>query len=182
MKSIIKTITVLTVTCISCGFLLAFVNALTKEPIAANQRQKIENGILELSPSTTKIEKMTVQDSEVYKLFDKKKNMIGYAVVAIGNGYQGKIKMIAVINPSFDTLEGIKIIESSETPGLGAKINENFFLKQFKALKMASPIECVKEKVAGDNEILAISGATISSRSVVNIINQGILSLKDKIK
>lgn len=168
--------------CAVCAFLLAFISGLAKNKILANEQLKIEGAIFKLSPSAKRIEETKIDSSPLYKLFDKNNGLIGYAVLVSGNGYQGQIKLLAAADSSFSTIEGIQVIESSETPGLGAKINEDFFKKQFKGIKIAIPIECVKERTAKDNEIVAISGATISSKAVVSILNEKMLSLKRKIK
>lgn len=178
MKKILKTTSVLAGVCAICAFLLALISGLAKDKIALNEQKKIEDAIFSLSSSVNKIEETYINNSFTYKLFDKSNNMIGYAVLISGNGYQGQIKILAIIDPSFNTIEGIQIIGSSETPGLGAKINEDFFKKQFKGIKLSQLIECVKEKTTKENEILAISGATISSKAVVSILNKELFSLK----
>jgi len=182
LKKILKTTSVLTTVCAVCAFLLAFISGLAKNKILANEQTKIESAIFKLSPSAKRIEETKINDSPLYKLFDKSNSLVGYAALISGNGYQGQIKLIAIADSSFNTIEGIQVIESSETPGLGAKINEDFFKKQFKGIKLTMPIECVKEKTTKENEIVAISGATISSKAVVNIVNEKLLSLKQKIK
>lgn len=69
---------------------------------------------------------------------------------------------------------GIVITEQSETPGLGAKIVEDSFRNQFKEQSSVVPlyvVKGIKPEEAGDSEIAAISGATISSASVVDAVN-----------
>jgi len=77
-------------------------------------------------------------------------------------------------------------LSQKETPGLGTKIvedpsNENpaWFTEQFKNVKVEPEIIYVKNsKPSKDNEIQAITGATISSKSVVNILNTNIGKVK----
>lgn len=181
MKETIKIIAVLTIVCVLCAFLLAFVNNAARAKIELNSRTKIEDAIGKLAPSFKKIEKIKLAEEVIYKLFDDKNSSIGYAFLAKGDGYQGTIKILAVIDPQIDKLEGIEIIESVETPGLGARIKEDFFKNQFKSLKVSSPIECVKEEIAKSNQIKAISSATISSRALVNILNKKIKELQEQL-
>ena len=61
----------------------------------------------------------------------------------------------------------------SETPGLGAKANESEFKSQFKD-KSASKLSLVKGKISSENEVSAISGATITSSAVTNGVNSAI--------
>lgn len=182
VKGNIKIISVLTLTCIVCAFLLAFVNSLAKEKIAENDKKKTEDAIFKLVPSAKKVESLNLEGETVYKLFDESNQEAGYAFLAKGDGYQGAIKMIAVIDPAFAKLGGIEVIESVETPGLGAKINDDFFKDQFKNLNVTGKIECLKEEVKNDNQIKAISSATISSKAVVNILNKKVEEIRAKLK
>ena len=76
------------------------------------------------------------------------------------------------------TLTGMEILESTETPGLGGEIAGEDFRKQFINLKTSPKIICVKEKTTGEYKVQAITAATISSKSVVNIINTKIEKVK----
>jgi electron transport complex protein RnfG len=64
------------------------------------------------------------------------------------------------------------VLESVETPGLGGEIVSRAFKGQFASLEFMPEIECVKGKKEKPNEIEAITGATISSMSVANILNR----------
>ena len=92
-----------------------------------------------------------------------------FAVSALG--YGGPIELMLGINPQ-GIITGIQILKHSETPGLGAKINEETFLKQFVS-KNTQNINWALKKDGG--EIDQISGATISPRAVVGAIHQGLL-------
>ena len=72
------------------------------------------------------------------------------------------------------------MLEQVETPGLGGRIGEDVFQDQFKGIKTEPAVEYVKnQEPETDNQIQAITGATISSRSVVKIINKNVALLKD---
>ena len=89
--------------------------------------------------------------------------------------------MMIGINTELDKVEGIKILEQIETPGLGTKIGEEFFTDQFKDLSASGDIVAVKgAEPANPNEIQAITGATISSKAVVRIINEALKQLKKR--
>ena len=73
----------------------------------------------------------------------------------------------------------LEILEQVETPGLGTKVTETPFTDQFKQLKTSPLINWVKGvEPENPNEIQAITGATISSKAVVAIINSGIEKMK----
>ncbi|MCM8773990.1 MAG: FMN-binding protein [Candidatus Omnitrophica bacterium] len=177
----IKIVAVLTFICILCAFLLSLVNILARDEIEKNQRREIEEAIFNLSPLTKRIEIFSLDNDKVYRLLDQDNNLVGYGFIAQGNGYQGTIKILVVTNQSLDELEGIEIIESSETPGLGGRIREEFFKDQFKKLKVQPQIECVKDGKKKANQIQAITSATISSRLAVDIVNQKIKDIRDNI-
>jgi electron transport complex protein RnfG len=91
------------------------------------------------------------------------------------------------VKSDFSEITGIKILEQIETPGLGTKIIEDptnkedrfWFPNQFRSLKTEPQIEVIKNvKPSKDNEIQAITGATISSRAVATILNQNIQAAK----
>jgi electron transport complex protein RnfG len=67
----------------------------------------------------------------------------------------------------------MEVLESRETPGLGDKIiKDETFVANFRDLAVTPELVAVKKRRTRDNEVDAISGATISSNAVVRIINQ----------
>ena len=108
---------------------------------------------------------------------------MGYTFLASGNGYQGEIDLMAGIKPDMKTLVGIEVLQSQETPGLGQEIDSKEFKEQFKNLAATPEITYVKnQKPSRPNEIEAITGATISSRAVVTILNEKIEDIRSKLK
>ena len=182
MKEFFKIMGVLTITCVICAFFLAVVFSSAKEKISMNEKKRIKQAIENLAPDSVTVQELKLKDQVVYKLFDKNKKLMGYAFIAKGQGYQGTIKILSVIDPTLQKLEGIEIIESVETPGLGAKIQDDPFRKQFDGLSVLPQIECLKDQVQKNNQIQAITGATISSRAVVNILNKEIKTLEKLLK
>ena len=178
MKEIIKITAVLTTVCIVCAFFLSLVYGLANEKIAANAAAKVKNAITKIASSAVRVEEMPLKDETIHKLFDNKDKMIGYAFLAQGQGYQGKIKILTVTDPDLKILKGIEVVESMETPGLGAKIQEVFFRNQFVDLSISDFISCIKNEPTKNNQIKAITGATISSQAVVNILNTKLETLR----
>jgi len=182
MKEVIKITSVLTTVCLICAFLLSFVYGLAHEKIALNAKKRVEEAISILAPEAIDIKKITVEGEEIYKLFDAKGSLIAYAFLAQGQGYQGKIKMLVVSDSSLELLKGIEVVESLETPGLGAKIQDAPFKKQFKDLNVKKAMTCVKGEVEEEGQIKAITGATVSSRTVVNILNKRLKEIRKLIE
>ncbi|MFO8052740.1 MAG: RnfABCDGE type electron transport complex subunit G [Candidatus Omnitrophota bacterium] len=181
MKEVIKISTTLTLICLICAFLLALVYNTAEGKIEANRKKAIQESINNLAPQATRQEKIEVDGKTLWELYQND-NLIGYAVIASGQGYGGEIKIMTVTDTDLKQIKGIEIIESNETPGLGSKIQEKDFKDQFKNLKVIKPIEYRKEKPTESNQIQAITGATISSKSVVKILNKKIEELREKIK
>ena len=74
---------------------------------------------------------------------------------------------------------GLEVLEQVETPGLGTKVTEEPFTSQFVNLNVNPEITWVKGiKPQNPNEIQAITGATISSKAIVRIINEGVKKLR----
>lgn len=164
-----------------CGFALAFVYSWAKEKIEINQRRYIYQAINNIVPEAKNVKEKIIDKKKIYQLFDGEGNLVSYAYLCIGNGYQGELKILFATDKDLNKLLGIEIIESVETPGLGARINEPDFKNQFKGLNLIHKIECVKHKPQEDYQIEAITSATVSSKAVVSILNEGIKELKSLI-
>jgi electron transport complex protein RnfG len=95
---------------------------------------------------------------------------IGYVVSTTSkDGYGGNITISTGISAD-GTLKGIEILEISETAGLGARAKEDSFKAQYKGKKVER-FKVTKKGKSADNEIDAISGATITSNAVTNAVN-----------
>jgi electron transport complex protein RnfG len=102
------------------------------------------------------------------------------ALEASGKGYGGQVNVIVGFDVAADTLVGISVTTHKETPGLGSRIQEPAFTKQFKG---KDPAKAVLKKDGGD--IDAISGATYSSIASTDAVKQAAgwyIALKDTIK
>lgn len=98
----------------------------------------------------------------------------GFAVVSGAPGYADTVRVMFGYDPAQRRLLGMKVLESKETPGLGDKIERPAFTGQFPGRE--APLRGVKPG-AGDGDAHAvdlITGATISSRTVIRAINDGL--------
>ena len=97
---------------------------------------------------------------------------VGYAISGAEPGFQDIIELIFGYDPRTKTVLGMKVLTSKETPGLGDKIEKDpSFAGAFVGAE--TPLEGVKtgRATGAANEIDMITGATISSRTVIGIIN-----------
>lgn len=94
---------------------------------------------------------------------------VGYAITVSSKGYGGS--MVMVVGLSLDgTVKGIRVLSHSETPGLGSKAAEAAFASQFEG-KRVEVFKLVKSSPSSEGEVQAVSGATISSRAVLEGVN-----------
>jgi electron transport complex protein RnfG len=68
----------------------------------------------------------------------------------------------------------MRVVSHTETPGLGAKATEEGFMAQFEDQSAASPLEVIKSGTPGQNEVSAITGATITTQAVAQGVNYSI--------
>lgn len=121
---------------------------------------------------------------EVFRAMSEAGERVGWSFNAIGPGFADKIELVVVVDKNFEKLIGFDVLSSAETPGFGNQIKFDYFRDQFKG----APTEGLKLETSGDNtktgdeEIIAISGATISSEAVVDIINNAVTQIKKQIK
>jgi Na+-transporting NADH:ubiquinone oxidoreductase subunit C len=90
-----------------------------------------------------------------------------------GRGLWGMIKGLVTLKPDLETIQNIRIIAQEETPGLGGRIAEEEFLNQFQQKRMAPELAlAMRQKAVRDNEVDAISGASLTSKALIKMINQ----------
>jgi electron transport complex protein RnfG len=109
-----------------------------------------------------------------YIAYDAGGARTGVAVRAEAPGFVDAVAVMIGFDPERATLLGMKILAQKETPGLGDKIEkDSTFVRQFAGRR--APLQPVKSVTPGEEgQVVTITGATISSRVVVRIINEAI--------
>ncbi len=182
MKNNLKIVGVLTgITCV-CGFLLAFVFTSAQGRILENQKDAIYRAITGIIQEASSIEEADYDGQLVYVLKNSRGDLLGYACLTAGQGYQSTISILFAVDEKVATLLGIEVIESVETPGLGSKITEESFKNQFRDVPLSISFRVVKEDSGNPSDIRAITSATVSSKAVVSIVNSGVARLKGILK
>jgi Na+-transporting NADH:ubiquinone oxidoreductase subunit C len=159
------------------GVLVA-VNWYTTPVIERNQRRETEAGILQAlgipfpEGEEGKVFAEHVQTrqaaGETYYVADGG----GIALPYSGSGLWGPIDGIVALNPDLSTLKGVTILHQEETPGLGSRIGERSYLDQFRGKDFGSGLKLVPPgKSRANNEIDAITGATLSPKAFLDILN-----------
>ena len=168
----------------------------TEPPILAAKARALEAAVYEVLPGCStydvfewsggKLEKtsgVSGSGERVFLGYDPSGKPLGYAIQAQVPGFQDIVAGIFGYVPESRTIIGFKVLESKETPGLGDKIIKDLvFLKNFEKLAVEPEIVLVKAgQNASPTEVDAITGATISSRAVVSLLNKGIHDWKPRL-
>ncbi|WP_297632407.1 RnfABCDGE type electron transport complex subunit G [uncultured Clostridium sp.] len=166
------------------GILLGAVNNLTKDAILENS--KINKDDLRLiMKEANKIEDTDFElgeddgIKEVYLAKSEDKE-VGYVFKVTTKGFHGPIDMF--VGVAEDKLSGMKISSHTETPGLGARIEEEEFRAEFTDKLIEKSLEIVKMEPAEEHQIDGISGATVSSKAVGTAVNEVINFYRENIK
>ena len=172
------------------GFLLGGAYQITKDPIekateAANMAaykrvfpeaaEFTSDDKMEAAVETCNTELLSQNFGKVgvenaFQAVDASGTALGYVITSYsGDSYSGLVKISVGIKED-GTINGIEFLEISDTPGLGLKAKEPAFKDQY-AGKNKESLTVTKSGNAGDGEINAISGATITSSAVTNAVN-----------
>lgn len=154
-------------------------------PIIETQKIEKDNTarqeILSSAKSFEKIEKDFGENIvEVYKGIDSDNKIVGYTIKAISKGYGGDIEITTGIT-SDSKISGVTIGSMSETPGLGAKAKDEAFIGQYTD-KEAKELSVVKNSASKDSDIVAIAGATITSKAVTTAVNESIKLFENELQ
>ena len=152
------------------GLLLAGVNALTEDAIAAGKAAKKQQAMQMVQPDADAFEPVPFTPTDLVGEINRVSaagEPRGYVVTATPLGFGGTIELIVGVDTE-GAVTGISIVSLSETPGRGARAKEDAFQGQFAG--KSAPIAVVKSG-AGEHEINAISAATITSEAVTEGVN-----------
>lgn len=184
---------------IFCSLLIVFTYQVTLPTIQRNKAAALERACFQVLPGAqtrltfrlTESDDIELAQGEtdpqnerlIYAGYDGENRFVGVALEAAGQGFQDTIRLIYGYSPETETVVGIAVLESKETPGLGDKIEKDpDFLANFEALDVAlaeggqglrNVIEPVKHGTKEHPwQIDGITGATISSKAIAKILNE----------
>ena len=163
------------------GLLVAMVHGQLKPRIEKNAKDKLERELKKLLTEADTFEDNTGSQGRVlyYTGKDCSGTVVGYAIEVVGGGFADKIKLLVTTGAEIKKLGGIAILKCNETPGFGDKIKDLEFKDQYVGCP-AVKLMVIKngDRSLVDDEIVAITGATISSEAVTKIVNKAVLSLR----
>lgn len=175
------------------GLLIAVTNAALLPKIQENQATELDNLTKDLLPDAKQFAEVDAkfevklaggnkEPVRVYKAMSAGK-CVGWSFNASGQGFADKIEMVVAVDKNFEKIAGFNVLVSNETPGFGDRIKSSYYRDQF----AGAPAEKLALIKTGDNkkidsEIVAITGATVSSKAVIEIINTFLFQIKDQMQ
>ncbi len=155
----------LLIVCAGIALLVAFVNDITKDKIADNQRIKTEEALKSIYGENAVYEESDIKDSDkafkkMYLMYDENDEFIGYCASVSPMGFKAEIDMLVAADTDKKVI-GVKITGMSETSGIGTKAAEEEFLNKF----IGKTSSCPPSSKEGGVDIIA--GATKSSKPVI---------------
>ncbi len=166
---------------------LSYLNYSTADKIALIQDADLQKKILYVfdieSPSDvvedikrTFDEKIVAEeiDGEIIYTFKEDGEVLGYAFPAAGPGLWGTINSYVGISSDYSKILGLEFISQDETPGLGGRITEAWYKEQFRGIDLTNAVgdNYVIYKPTTGGNVDAIAGATLTSKSVSNLVNE----------
>ena len=176
MRDFIKLPIILFLVALIAGALLGLTNYYTKEPIKMQHELAQKSAREELFEGCEFVEvenlSLSGDHENIISVFQacKGDDIKGHVVTMNKTGYGGDILLNYGVNAE-GFLTGVIVGTNSETPGLGAKASETEFAGQFPG---KTDIVLVKGAASDDNEVSAITAATITSQAIVDGANQAI--------
>lgn len=196
-NKIIKDALALTLITLVAGVALGGVYEITKDPIAKQEAQAKAEAYEQVFTDAAALEEVEMDDTliqtirdqldqegykaqsieEVMRAEDQSGETLGYAfTVVTSEGYGGDIQFsMGVQNDG--TLNGISILSIGETAGLGMNADTPAFKDQFVG-KQVEKLQYTKNGATQDDEINAISGATVTTNAMTNGVNAGLCAFR----
>lgn len=182
-KGILKDCLILFAITLVAGLLLGAVYEVTKGPIAVQEEKTKVESQQAVFADAEKFNQMDVDESiakevefngvtvdEVYEALDGSDAHLGYIVQATSpNSYGGNVTLMVGITAD-GTCNGYSLLTINDTAGLGMNAKKDDFKNQY-AGKQVDSFEVTKTGATADNQIDAISGATITSKAVTESVN-----------
>ncbi len=182
----VRLVATLAVAGLLSGIAIVGAYELTKPLIEANRARALRQAVFEVVPGAERLQRLAERDGvlvaaageagnepSIYGGYAADGSFLGYAIPGEAPGYQDIVKLLYGFDPARQRVIGMEILESKETPGLGDRIyKDQDFVAAFRDLGVEPEIELVKDGATAANQVDGITGATISSKTVVRIINQ----------
>lgn len=196
MKERVWMVVLLALVALVSAGMLAVINIKTAPIVRKNNEIKLKKSVLDVYG-------IEYLDEEIEAVFDKNVAVVGkgdgeyyrmkdgggqggespVAFKISGPGFWGPIHVLIAMQSDFETIAGVKFLKHEETPGLGGRVDEEWFYSQFSGKRIKPALVKVPFGTAeNQNEFDAITGATETSRSVEALINRGVDSFVGRVQ
>lgn len=170
---------------------IAGLDVFTKDKIAEQEALKVQRAVLYVlnisaSPQTGEtqtdavnriftedIQTVDTSNGTVY-VAKSQGQPIGIAYQMAGNALWGSVTGYMALSADGKEILGVTFTNHSETPGLGGRIDEAWFKDQFRHLPVLAPEKSVINRPHEGGNIDGITGATLTSNDVSELINAGV--------
>lgn len=187
MKEILKLGIILCIIAAVAAAILGSVNEVTKGPIEEQKIMADTASRKAILPEAEAFKVLDTQTSDQYMIIEEVYegvaggNTVGYTLKTTPIGYSGVVEVMVGINTD-GVITGVDIGDHEETPGLGAKAEDAEYVNQYQDKNSDMEIEVIKAGKPSDNQIVAISGATITSKAVTQGVNVAIKYYNENLK
>lgn len=190
MKETIKLGLVLLLITAIAGGILAGVNSITGPVIAEREIMESLSAILDIFPDAndsveydeTQIAEISASNPSITAVTEviSDGETLGYSITAVTGGYAGDITTLIGVNND-GTIAGVKVLVMNETAGLGDRIQKDpAFSESFKDKGAAGSVTPVGDG-AGEDEVMMLSGATVSTSAVVKGVNEALAAFANNL-
>ncbi|MBU5675582.1 FMN-binding protein [Alkaliphilus sp. MSJ-5] len=168
---------------------LATINEVTKDRVLSNKEVKKQSALLYVLDIPTKGKnpseinklfnshfKVVESENDIYYEGYKDNSLVANIYPVQGNALWGSLEGLIGLTPDLNKIVGIEFLSHNETPGLGGRIDEDWFKEQFREVLISKEVsrDYINYKPNMGGTVDSISGATVTSNSVLNIINENI--------
>ena len=153
------------------GAALAGVQAALSPKIAANKLNDTLGQIPALVPGATTGRPEMIGGQTAYRALNDRDEHVGWVISVRGLGFADILDLLVGLDKDLTRVTGLYVLEQKETPGLGDRITEPAWRDQFKDKPTTPELVVVKTAPGAETEIQGVTGATISSSSVVGLVN-----------
>ncbi len=176
------------------GLLIAMTNAALSDRIEQNKAAKLNDLTKVLLPGAEIFQPVEAdiqvelpdgsrEKTKLFEVLAGDKQCLGWSFNAHGSGFAGPVELVIAVDKDFQKIMGFDVLASSETPGFGDQIKSDYYRKQY-AGAPAESLTLVKtgDPTVADAQIVAITGATVSSEAVVEIVNRFLTQIKGQVQ
>jgi electron transport complex protein RnfG len=177
----VRLIIILTVTSLIAGAALAFTYEATMPRIRVNETKARQEALKDVVPATVRFTtlKLKVQltgasgkpepkELEIYRCLDSAGQVAGLAYIAEPAGFADLIQVMVGLDPVDRKVLAIRVLDLKETPGLGVKVREDRFTRQFRGKSLEDAFAAARS----GSDVQAVTGATISSKAVAHGVKE----------